>query len=146
MAHKTAIIIFCLIFLLVPQSLFAQVDNSFALINGFLVDGNGGGPIKDSVIIVADNTITMVGTGHQVTIPKNIMRIDLKGKTVLPGFFNSHVHRAYDERKLKKWASSGVTTIRDLGIISNTNVATRDLLMKDNKNARSVASEEIAGA
>ncbi len=140
MVRKILIIILSLIFFLLPQFLFAQ---SFALINGFLIDGNGGDPKKNAVIIIENNRITGIETGAAAVIPEKLTRIDLKGKTVLPGFFNAHVHRAYDEKKLKKWARAGVTTIRDLGIISNANLADRGRLLKDNQNARLIAAGPI---
>jgi len=48
---------------------------------------------------------------------------DLSGYTVMPGFINAHVHLIdcydpFNEDKLKKWLMSGITALRDEGILS----------------------------
>lgn len=49
--------------------------------------------------------------------------IDLTGYTVLPGFVDAHVHvavddRAFQENAVRAWAYNGVTTVRELGMLS----------------------------
>lgn len=49
--------------------------------------------------------------------------IDLTGYTILPGFVDAHVHVAVDDRAFKEnavraWAYNGVTTVRELGMLS----------------------------
>jgi imidazolonepropionase-like amidohydrolase len=39
----------------------------------------------------------------------------MRGATILPGFINAHVHRAFDKANLQAWAEGGVTTVRDEG-------------------------------
>jgi len=57
---------------------------------GVLIDGTGGTPVKNAIIVVQGNRITAVGPG--VTIPKGATVVDLTGETVLPGFIDAHVH------------------------------------------------------
>ncbi|MBC8224362.1 amidohydrolase family protein [Candidatus Bathyarchaeota archaeon] len=59
---------------------------------GNLIDGTGGPAVKDAVIIVEGSTIKSVGTGSDVSIPDGAQVIDASGKTVVPGFIDSHVH------------------------------------------------------
>jgi imidazolonepropionase-like amidohydrolase len=69
--------------------------------------------------------------------------IDLQGSYILPGLMNTHVHSGYVENNLKVWANSGVTTVRDIGNLSNSPAAgfsARNILLLDNKNARLVAA------
>jgi imidazolonepropionase-like amidohydrolase len=49
-----------------------------------------------------------------VRIPANARIIDVQQATVLPGFFNTHVHDAFSEINLRVWAQAGVTTVRDM--------------------------------
>ncbi len=59
---------------------------------GTLIDGTGGPPVKNAVILVQGDRITAVGANVQV--PAGATVIDLSGETVLPGFIDAHVHLA----------------------------------------------------
>jgi len=59
---------------------------------GTLIDGTGGSPQKNVVIIVTGERISAVGANVQ--IPTGATVIDLSGETVLPGFIDAHVHLA----------------------------------------------------
>ena len=85
-----------------------------AIVNGTLIDGNGVKAMPDAVIIVRNNRITAVGPHPDIEIPDDSFIVNIQGKTILPGFINSHVHMAFDRRSLIKWAREGVTTVRDL--------------------------------
>src|SRR5499433_2420028 len=57
-----------------------------------LIDGSGGAPITNAVIVVTDNSITAVGSAGSVTAPANAKVIDLGDVTLLPGFIDAHTH------------------------------------------------------
>ena len=70
-------------------------------------------------LLIRDDQIAAVGTdlgaADQV--------IGLSGYTILPGFVDAHVHVAVDDRPFKEdavraWAYNGVTTVRELGMLS----------------------------
>jgi imidazolonepropionase-like amidohydrolase len=88
---------------------------SLVLINGTLIDGTGADPIKDAVLIIQGERIVAAGPRSSNNIPEGSTIIDVQGATILPGFFNAHVHGAYSADKLAAWAKEGVTTVRDLG-------------------------------
>jgi imidazolonepropionase-like amidohydrolase len=48
--------------------------------------------IPDAVIVTLAGVITAVGRGSEAPIPPDARVIDCKGKTVVAGFWNSHVH------------------------------------------------------
>jgi len=48
--------------------------------------------IPDAVIVTSAGVITAVGRGSEVPIPPDARVIDCTGKTVVAGFWNSHVH------------------------------------------------------
>jgi imidazolonepropionase-like amidohydrolase len=71
-------------------------------------------------ILTEDNKILKVSR-EPLKIPA--MEYDLTGLTLMPGFINSHVHLmdcfdGFHDDKLKKWLMSGITYLRDQGILS----------------------------
>ena len=103
---------------------------------GRLIDGKGGAPITNALILVEGDKITSVTPGG--TPPAGAEVIDLSGSTVLPGLIDTHTHillqgditaADYDEQLLKQSIpyravlaarnarlalDHGITTMRDL--------------------------------
>jgi imidazolonepropionase-like amidohydrolase/Tol biopolymer transport system component len=50
------------------------------------------GVIENATILVEANRITAVGPASSVTIPAGATRIDVKGKTIMPGIVDVHAH------------------------------------------------------
>jgi len=63
-----------------------------ALVGGTLIDGFGGRPIRNSVILVDGERITAVGQAGQLAIPAGAEVISTEGMSVLPGLWDMHVH------------------------------------------------------
>jgi imidazolonepropionase-like amidohydrolase len=61
---------------------------------GTLIDGTGGRPIEDSVVVIDGERIGAAGEEGDVKIPSDAKKIevDAHGKTVLPGLIDSHLH------------------------------------------------------
>ena len=71
---------------------YAQPSSIKALVGGTLIDGFGGEPISNSVIIIEGDRIKEVGTIGLVEIPETAEVISTEGMSVLPGLWDSHVH------------------------------------------------------
>jgi len=87
-------------------------DAVIALEGATLIDGAGGEPKRDAVIIIRNGHIEAVARVNQITIPRGAERVNLAGKTVIPGLIDAHAH-------VERWAAGryvawGVTTVRDL--------------------------------
>ncbi len=67
-------------------------EQPLALIGGTLIDGNGGPPILDSIIVVAGRRISAVGARGAVQVPDSAIRVDISGQWVMPGLVDAHVH------------------------------------------------------
>jgi imidazolonepropionase-like amidohydrolase len=85
------------------------------------------------VVVVRDGRIAAVGRSSVVTIPAGAAQIDLRGKTLLPGFVNAHGHaddptgaRASLERQLLLYGRYGVTSVLSLGEATGGGAALRD--------------------
>jgi len=86
-----------------------------ALVGGTLIDGSGAEPVPDATIVIRAERILYAGPADAIELPTAAAVLDVHGRTVLPGFINSHVHGALSVPRLEAWAWAGVTTVRDLG-------------------------------
>ncbi len=137
-------LLFCISFFI-----SAQEDSFKALVGGTLIDGFGGDPIKNSVIIIKGDRIQTVGTIETITIPDTIEVISTEGMTVLPGLWDMHVHTminghadyAYWDKvyppllkdvimpsSAEQLLMAGVTSARDLGAPLEESIAVRDAI------------------
>ena len=64
--------------------------------NGQLVDGNGGPPLPDAVVVVRDGHIQYAGTAAGAgVLPPDARQIDACGGTIMPGLVEAHFHATY---------------------------------------------------
>jgi imidazolonepropionase-like amidohydrolase len=63
-----------------------------AIVGASLIDGNGGAPVRDSVVVVSGNKISAVGTRATAQVPPGAQIVDGNGKFVVPGFTDTNVH------------------------------------------------------
>lgn len=57
-----------------------------------LIDGNGGEPIKNAVVVIDGKRIKEVGTENQVHVPDGAEIIDMGDCTLMPGLIDTHIH------------------------------------------------------
>src|SRR6266536_4710154 len=60
-----------------------------------LITGDEAPPIEDSAFVVQDGKFTAVGRRGEVQAPEGAARVDLTGKTVMPGIIEAHAHLGY---------------------------------------------------
>jgi len=63
-----------------------------ALVGGRLIDGFGGPPLEDSVVLIEGDTVAAVGREGEVAIPEGAEVVSTEGMTVLPGLWDAHIH------------------------------------------------------
>ncbi|HWM67623.1 MAG TPA: amidohydrolase family protein [Steroidobacteraceae bacterium] len=63
-----------------------------ALVDGTVVAIDGGAPRQNAVVLIEGARISQVGAAGTVTVPANAKVISMKGKWLLPGLMNMHVH------------------------------------------------------
>ena len=86
----------------------------YALTGIRLIDGVGGAPVDDAVLLVRDGRIAGVGRRDAVALPHAVRTIDARGTTVIPGLWDMHAHASQIEWG-PAYRAAGVTTIRDMG-------------------------------
>jgi imidazolonepropionase-like amidohydrolase len=69
---------------------------------------------EDQTILVENGQITQVGPATSITIPQNAEVIDGRGKTLVPGLWDSHMHFG-DDFSGPFLLSLGITSARDPG-------------------------------
>src|SRR5207247_1043125 len=94
----------------------ASSDGVIALEGATLIDGSGGEPIKDALVLVQHGHIQAVARVNEIRVPRGAQVVNLIGKTIIPGLIDAHAH-------VERWAAQrylawGVTTVRDLGASS----------------------------
>ena len=115
---------------------------------GKLIDTQNGSVLTEKTIVVSGNTITSVRDGYVNPINTNDKVIDLKTKTLMPGWIDMHVHIEGDPGPTKyleaftnneadvafnaqdialRTLMAGFTTVRDLGG-SGVNVSLRNAI------------------
>ncbi|MBL7473965.1 metal-dependent hydrolase family protein [Robertkochia sediminum] len=115
---------------------------------GKILDVATGKYLTDHTIVVTGNTISAIEKGYKTPANASINVVDLKGKTILPGLIDFHVHiegessptTYLDEFRLEaadiafraqeiagRTLRTGFTSVRDLGG-SGVNIALRDAI------------------
>src|SRR3990172_5641939 len=79
---------------------------------GTLIDGNGGPPLQDAVIIIEGNRIRSVVQGP-AGAPPGAQEIDARGKYIIPGLWDTHTH--YHEWFPELQINNGVTSVLSYG-------------------------------
>jgi imidazolonepropionase-like amidohydrolase len=114
----------------------APAPARLALVGGTLLDGFGGTPLRNSVVLIDGERITAVGQVGTLAVPAGYSVVSTEGMSVLPGLWEMHAHlmlmghgnyahwdAAYPpllERTIIPTAArqllmAGVTSVRDLG-------------------------------
>jgi hypothetical protein len=106
------------------QGLAAQ-EKPIVILHARIIDGLGGRPIEDGAVILRGRTIEYAGPASGAAVPRDAQIIEGKGKSVLPGLADLHVHLqgAWDgisvdlllQRYLNCMNNAGITTILDTG-------------------------------
>lgn len=143
MRHLYLLVICCCAAL----ALTGQGSGIKALVGGRLIDGFGGPPLDNSVIIVDGDRIVAVGRQGELAVPAGAELISTEGMSVLPGLWDMHVHLMLNGHSdYAHWDSTylpllgdvimpssahqlllaGVTSARDLGAPLKPSIDVRD--------------------
>jgi len=86
-----------------------------------MAESRGPGVVENGTIVVEGNRITAVGPSNRVTVPAGARRIDVRGKTIMPGMIDAHAHVGAEGDGIparQSWPllanlAFGVTTLHD---------------------------------
>ncbi len=96
------------------KALLKSPAGPVAFTNVRLFDADARQFLEDRTVIVDKGLIASEGASKSVKVPAGAQIIDGRGKTLLPGLWDSHMHVANDFTGLQE-LSMGVTSLRDPG-------------------------------
>jgi imidazolonepropionase-like amidohydrolase len=120
---------------------------SVAIVDGLVIDGTGGAPIANGLVVIEDGRIIYAGPGSGKSIPAGADVVDAAGASVLPGLMDVHVHISLNApaniqqelmsrpvgrvafeiaRNLRDTVAAGTTTIRTVSDMAHLDIAARD--------------------
>jgi imidazolonepropionase-like amidohydrolase len=136
---------------MLPFAFAGQAQKLKALVGGTMVDGYGGKPLRNSIIVVEGERIRAIGQVGSMAVPKGAEVISTEGMTVMPGMWDMHVHLMinghsdyahWDSTYLNDFENvimpssahqllmAGVTSARDLGGPLEPSLRVRDRVNK----------------
>jgi imidazolonepropionase-like amidohydrolase len=105
-----------------------------AILGGRLIDGSGADPVENGCVLIENGKIIAAGPQNAIRIPNGTSILDAAGRTILPGFIDTHVHSTYRARDMRshllnaptynvlksiqiirETLAAGITTVRDMG-------------------------------
>jgi imidazolonepropionase-like amidohydrolase len=101
-----------------------QPSRSYALTGVTIIDGGHDAPVPNQTVVVSDGMIADVFPDGFKVLPDSVVLIRLRGRYLLPGLIDTHVHMATDPSGtdnrtatlsvLDRMLRSGVTSVRDM--------------------------------
>jgi imidazolonepropionase-like amidohydrolase len=112
--HRPSLGLIGLLAFAVPAGAVSQLPIAFTHVT--VIDGSDSIARPDLTIVVRGARIESVGPGRTARIPPGARVVEGRGKFLLPGFWDMHVHAAIagGRELLKLYLANGVTGVRDM--------------------------------
>ena len=90
---------------------------ALAITHVTVIDGTDSVPRRDRTVVIRGARITAVGPAASTPAPKGARILDGRGKYLVPGFWDMHVHTDVPGARevLPLYVANGVTGVRDMG-------------------------------
>lgn len=130
----------------------AEPPKKLALVGGMLLDGYEAPPVHRAAILIEGDRIVAAGPASEIAIPADAEIVDTRGRTMLPGLIDVHVHlqilghgdyAAWDpwiaknglvervgEISARQLLMAGVTSAVDLGGTLKESLSVRDRIRR----------------
>jgi imidazolonepropionase-like amidohydrolase len=89
---------------------------SIAITRVSVIDGDAPRPRADQTVLIQGSRIVRVGTSGSFAVPTGARIVNGRGKFLVPGFWDMHVHTAISGGRdlLSLYVANGVTGVRDM--------------------------------
>ena len=91
-----------------------MAEGSLALVGATLVDATGAPAVPNATVVVENGRIVAAGPSASTPVPPGARRIDVAGKTIVPGLWDNHAH-LHQIEWIPTYIAAGVTSVRDMG-------------------------------
>ena len=102
-----------------PAPATSTENRPIAIVGARLIDGTGGAPVDDSVVVTDGDRIRAAGPRRQIQIPPGAAVVDAQRQFLMPGLVDAHCHINQAPEDMKRyWRAQlrwGVTTMRSAG-------------------------------
>jgi len=120
--HIVPILLFCVVISLALISCSQPGEDTLVITHVTVIDMTGAEPRADQTVIVERKRIAALGPSATVAIPRRTQILDARGKFLIPGLADMHVHLTAagepdGSRKfmLPLLLANGITSVRDMG-------------------------------
>lgn len=100
---------------LAPQSSQLPSATVLAVTGVTVIDMTGALPRREMTVVISGDRIIALGTTGKVRIPRTAQVVDGRGKFLIPGLWDMHVHLLKDRTPLPMFVANGVTGVRTMG-------------------------------
>jgi imidazolonepropionase-like amidohydrolase len=97
-------------------------EPALAITHVNLIDATGSPATADMTVIIGGKQISQIGKSDAIPLPKGARVVDGRGKYLIPGLWDMHVHEVFGEwipadEKITPvlFVANGVTGVRDMG-------------------------------
>jgi imidazolonepropionase-like amidohydrolase len=70
----------------------SQPPAALAIVGATMIDGNGGTPVRDAVVVIRGSRIVAAGPRASIDVPAGARILEAPGRYVVPGFIDTNVH------------------------------------------------------
>lgn len=100
----------------VAHQFLAPANRTPTLVDhALLFDSVAGQYLPDRAVLIANGKVAAVGPAGSIPAPANAKVLDGRGKTLLPGLWDSHLHVGGDDWNLLQNVATGITNYRSPG-------------------------------
>ena len=125
----------CLVTVVLPGGAIGpgqpEAGRTLVLDGAQIIDGTGAPPVPAGRIVIAAGRVVAVGALADTPAPDGAERMDLTGRTIVPGLLDLHFHIENDPRLALRQLSHGVTGFRDPGQWDDKFVELRRMIAAD---------------
>jgi predicted amidohydrolase len=115
---KRGFIVLAIVLIICP---WGKAQDKIAFINASVITMTGNEAQNNQTVLISNGKIEKIGSSASLKIPAGYKKVNAKGKYVMPGFIDMHVHffqeqyeshESTTETELKVMLANGITTAR----------------------------------